>query len=200
MTTSVATYNRVAKILHWLIAAAIIGMLILGWVMADDDMPNGLAKFAMFQWHKSIGITILALSLFRLVWRLINPPPSLPQDLPKWQRISAQIAYIGFYFLMLAMPFSGWALNSATPYKITLYGLIPLPNLPIIPSLPDEAKHAWKGIFAESHETMAYILAALIFLHIGAALKHHFIRRDDMLLRMSPQFLVSFLRNIRGEK
>ena len=121
-------------------------------------------------------------------------------SLPVWQRHLASTVYVLFYVLMIGMPLSGWILNSASPYKITLFGLLPWPNLPVIPELADETKKLVHDAAGEAHETSAYIFAGLIMLHWGAALYHHFIRRDDTAIRMAPGFMVGVLNKLRGGK
>jgi cytochrome b561 len=190
-----AHYNAVAKTLHWLIALGIIGMLALGWIMGS--VPNGPLKFSLFQWHKSIGITILLLSLIRLGWRLIHTAPPLPADMPRWEVIAAKTTHVLFYILIIVMPLTGWIIVSASPLGLPtiLYGVIPWPHLPILPTL--ENKKQIGHFFGDVHGFLAYIIAGLLVLHIGAAWKHHLINRDDVLLRMAPRFLHPALNAIR---
>lgn len=158
----------------------IIGLVVFGLLMTQEWMPN---RFAIFQWHKSIGITVLVLSVLRLVWRLTHRPPDLPKTLPRWQRTASHATHGLFYALMIIMPLLGWAMVSASelPIPTVLYGLVGLPDMPGIP----EAK-AVAGRFRLLHEIGAKIFIALIALHIGAALKHHVKDRDDVLRRMAP--------------
>jgi cytochrome b561 len=192
------SYDRVAKFLHWLIALAIIGMLALGWIMSS--MPNAPGKFALFQWHKSIGITILLLSLIRLAWRLMHPPPALPAAMPRWEKYAANLTHSLFYVLMIGMPFLGWIMVSASKMNIPtmLYGFIPWPHLPVIPTLDN--KDAIGHTAGQMHGLLAYVLAGLIVLHIGAASKHHLIERNDVVLRMAPRPLHGILNWMRGQK
>jgi cytochrome b561 len=194
MFTFHPSYNAVAKFLHWVIALAIVGMLALGWIMTS--MPNAPSKFALFQWHKSIGITILLLSLFRLIWRLMHKAPPLPVTMPDWEKFAAQATHFLFYVLMIGMPLTGWIMVSASPIPTILYGVVPWPNLPVLPDL--ENKRAIGHFFGGAHGFAAYILAALLVLHIGAAWKHHLFNRDDVLLRMAPRFMHPLLNKIRG--
>ncbi len=190
------SYNAVAKTLHWLIAWAIIGMLALGWIMTS--MANTPLKFSLFQWHKSIGITILLLSLIRLGWRLTHTAPPLPATMPGWEKIAAQAAHALFYVLIIAMPLTGWVIVSASPLNLPtiLYGIVPWPHLPVIPDLGNkkEIGHAFGWV----HGKLAFLIAGLLVLHIGAAWKHHLIDRDDVLTRMAPGFLTGFLNRLRG--
>ena len=137
-----ARYTGVAIALHWLIAFAIIGLILVGWNMSDmaDDNP---AKEQLYQMHKSFGIMILVLTLARIVWRVMNPPPPLPAEFKGWETTLSHITHIGFYGLMLAMPLSGWALVS-TAYEFdiatVLFGVISWPDLPLS-FLANEAGH-----------------------------------------------------------
>ncbi len=196
MNRSKTAYDNVAKMLHWLIALAIIGMLVLGWLMTSDTIANGPSKFAMFQWHKSVGITILALSLLRLLWRFANPPPPLPPGMKKWEIAAAKITHILFYVLIIALPLVGWMMVSLSSFKTVLYGFLPLPNLPLLADM--ENKKELKELLEDMHGLLAYMTVALLALHIGAAGKHHLINRDDVLLRMAPKFAARFLEKIRS--
>jgi len=187
MQPTPTSYNAVAKILHWLIAASIIGMVALGWIMTDmDKSPD---KFALFQWHKSIGITILLLSVFRLVWRLLYRAPPLPANMKKWERYAAQVVHMLFYILIIGMPFTGWVIVSASSLNIPtiLYGIVPWPHLPFIAAL-DNKKDIGE-FFEELHGLLAYGIVGLLVVHILAAWKHHLVNRDDVLLRMAPKFI-----------
>lgn len=189
-------YHAIAKWLHWLMAAAIVAMLAIGWIMTDESLISGPPRFALYQWHKSIGITILALAVLRLGWRLLHPAPPYPATMKRWEKLAAQLVHIALYVLMIGMPLTGWLLSSASPYKTVLYGLVPLPNLPGLADLPNrqEVGH----FFGESHETLALVLAAFALIHIGAALKHHFYSKDDVLLRMAPRIIHPALLKLRG--
>ena len=193
--SAVASYNSVAKALHWTIALLIIGMLAIGWVMDDLEMP---LKFKIIQLHKSFGITILLLSVFRLLWRITHRAPALPAGMAKWEVGAAHATHALFYFLIIAMPFSGWVMASTAPFATFIFGLFPLPHVPFIADMADkrEIGHMARG----AHENMAFIMAGLIVLHVGAALKHHFIVRDDIVLRMVPRFLGGLLNRLRGQK
>lgn len=173
-------YSRVAIAFHWAIAMLIIGLVVFGWLMTKDWMPN---RFAVYQWHKSLGIVVLVLSLARLAWRFMNPPPVLPDGMKRWEITAAKITHIGFYALMIGMPLLGWAMVSASrlPIQNELFYLIPLPDLPGIPA-SDTVEDRFKFL----HETGAKLIILLFILHVGGALKHHFISRDNVLARMIP--------------
>jgi cytochrome b561 len=175
----------VAIILHWTMAVAILAMIGIGWTMGD--MPPGAEQFALVQLHKSIGVTLLVLTVLRLLWRLCNPPPEAPQSGAPLSKIAA-LAHAGFYALMVAMPLSGWILVSASPAGIatTLYSALPWPHLPGLPDLPRDAKEAIEGPIEFIHSKLAWVMIALLALHVGAALKHQFLDRDGVMARMAP--------------
>jgi cytochrome b561 len=178
-------YGLVAIALHWVIAAAILGLLVLGVLMVRLP-PGSSLQFELYQWHKSVGMTVFALSLLRLGWRLANPPPPLPANLRPWERALARVTHLGFYVLMLALPFSGWMMVSASVWGIptVLYGVIPLPHLPILSTL--ENKKPVEDALKVVHEWLAIGMVALLLLHVTGALKHHLVLRDDTLARMLP--------------
>ncbi len=182
---SASRYGMVAIGFHWLIAAAILGMLVLGTIMVEIS-PASPLKFALYQWHKSIGISILVLSLLRLAWRFANPVPPLPAGLQWWEIAAARGTHVGFYALMILLPVSGWAMVSVSPWNIPtiLYGIVELPHLPLRGMIEDHkgAESALK----EVHEWLGWGVVALLALHVAGALKHHFVMRDDTLLRMLP--------------
>jgi cytochrome b561 len=180
-------YDGVAIALHWLTALAIIGLIAMGLIMTD--LPRGSAlQFKMFQLHKSVGVTVLALTLLRLAWRLAHRPPPLPDEMPAWEKLAAHAGHLGLYGLMFAMPLSGWAVVSASPLNIptVLYGVIPWPHLPILSTLADKKPVA--EALEDLHSAGAWILIALLVVHAGAALRHHFLMKDDVLRRMVPRF------------
>ncbi len=179
-------YSLVAIVLHWAIAIAILGQIALGLYMTrlTDQQIN--LKFTLFQFHKSVGITILVLTLARLVWRLLHRPPPPPVGQPAWERRAAQASHIAFYGFMIGLPLTGWIIVSTSPLDIptVLFGVIPLPDLPGLNTLSNAAGISAR--FAEIHAVAAYILLATVVLHVAAALKHHTIDRDEVLWRMLP--------------
>jgi cytochrome b561 len=191
MTTAANTrlrYGTVAMTLHWLIALLIIGNLCSGFLLANvlpDDMPW---RFNAIQLHKSIGLTVLMLSVLRLVWRLVNPIPPLPAGMSLPLRIAARGTHYLFYTLIIGIPLAGWAWVSSSPRGLpTFYfWLFRWPNLPFLANQPHDVKVANANFYHETHEYLAYFAAVLLVLHIGAALYHHFFRGDDVLRRMWP--------------
>ncbi len=178
-------YSTVAILLHWLIAAALVFQVLVAWRMHDLKTPLG---FALTQLHKSVGITILLLSLARLGWRLANPPPPEPAALVGWERTLAGIVHVGLYVIMIGMPITGWIMVSASRIDIPtlLYGVVPWPHLPVA-YLEPAAKTAWHGFGRESHEWLSFGAYALIALHVAGALKHQLLDRNlPVLSRMAP--------------
>jgi len=176
-------YGRIAITFHWLMAALILGML--GFGLYLDSLPQSDPRlFQLYQLHKSVGFVVLALAALRLIWRLANPAPRLPAGMPVWERLAAHLGHIGLYGLIFAMPITGWLMVSASPWGIptVVFNLLPVPHLPY-PELLGPKDQA-EVFFKLLHAYGAYLLMALIAVHIGAALKHHFIARDDTLRRM----------------
>jgi cytochrome b561 len=167
-------------------------MIPLGLYMSDlNELANPTQAqtkevFQLYQLHKSIGITILLLSVLRVLWRIFNPPPPLPDSMPGWERAGAMLTHYAFYFLILAIPLVGWAMVSTEKYYIptVLFSTIPWPHIALWDNLASKAE--WNEFFDKSHMVLAWTVVPLLALHIGAALKHHFFERDDVLSRMTP--------------
>ena len=180
-----ARYTAVAILLHWLIAAGIAALIVIGLIMTQLSarLPQ-MEVFKLYQLHKSIGITVLLLAVLRLLWRLTHRPPPLPQEMPAVEKGAAHGLHWLLYLLMIGLPLTGWAVVSSSPFNLptVLYSLVPWPDLPILPRLPNKA--AVSHALAWVHAYGAWILIALLVAHIGAALRHHFIRRDPTLGRM----------------
>lgn len=168
-------FGIIAISLHWIIAVLIIGLLALGLYMVN--LPISLEKLKLYGWHKEYGFLVLFLAIFRIIWRLGNQMPELA--LPMLEKIAARSMHWAFYFFMFAMPISGWLITSAAGLPASFFGLFTLPNL----VAPDEHNRV---LFEWVHEWLGYALIAAIMLHTAAALKHHFINKDDILRRMFP--------------
>lgn len=168
-------YGLIAILLHWSIALLIIGMLTLGLIMVR--MPISLEKLKFYGWHKEVGILILELVILRIIWRLYNILPELPKEMPIFEKLAARSVHLIFYGFMIAMPLTGWLMSSAAGLTVSFFGLFLLPNL-VGPN------PALMHNLALVHEWLGYSLIALIALHSAAALKHHFIDKDDILRRM----------------
>lgn len=178
-TSSITRYHGVAVLLHWLLAAALIGIFVLGSYMAD--LPFSPRRLQLYSWHKWAGVVILLLSALRLVWRLTHRPPALPakieQAMPRWQAIAHHATHHGLYLLFFAVPLIGWAYSSAAGFPIVLFGVLPLPDfVPVSPALAEFIK-PW-------HELSAVAMLLLAGLHVAGALKHVVIDRDGLLQRM----------------
>jgi cytochrome b561 len=149
-----------AKFFHWTVALLVVVQVGLGFAAALWRLSP--LKLDLFVWHKSVGILILALMLARLVWRLANRAPALPPQTPAWERHAAHASHGLLYALAIALPLSGWVINSAAAVPFSVFWLLPLP--PIV--APDEG--------------------VVLAVHIGAALRHHLVKHDAVLLRMLP--------------
>lgn len=179
-------YATVAILLHWTIALAIVLQVVLAGRMEGPPSPM---SFAITQLHKSVGITILLLSLARLGWRLANPPPPLPAAMAPWEAALSKAVHWGFYVIMIAMPLTGWLMVSASRIAVPtlLYGVIPWPHVPGVAELAPGAKHVWFKAAQNSHHLLAKGLYVLLALHVAGALKHQLFRRDEPVLsRMAP--------------
>lgn len=170
-------YGAVAGFLHWLVVALILVQF--GLALYAETLGLGLEKLATLARHKSVGITIFGLAVLRLCWRRWSPPPPLPASMPRWEHMAARSSHILLYALLLVLPLTGWLMSSAAGFSVSWFGLFALPDL--IPADP-----LWQGRLESVHETLAWSLAALALLHALAALRHHFVLRDQVLLRMLP--------------
>ncbi len=170
-------YSTVSLTLHWLTAVLVIAQIALIWAHEATDGP---ASREFVNLHKSVGLSILVLTLARLGWRIANPAIPLPAETPRWQKLAARATHVLFYVFLLAMPLVGWAASSAAGREIVWFGLFEWPLLPI------GGGRETAGDLMDVHETAARLLIALVVLHILGALKHHFVDRDNVLHRMIP--------------
>jgi cytochrome b561 len=168
-------YSTGAIWFHWIIAALVVFNIIVG--IFHEGVP---ALRALMGAHKAVGITVLVLTLGRLAWRLSHRPPPLPADVAPWEQIMARTVRILFYALLLLMPLSGWTMVSASqhPRPLSWFGLFDVPLLGV--------SHAAGGPASTMHAVLGYLLAALVLLHVAAALRHHFILRNSVMGRMVP--------------
>lgn len=174
---SLRRWGSVAQLLHWVIVALIAVQVTLAWIA--DDLPLGLKKLAMLARHKSVGITILGLAVLRLIWRRLNPTPALPPGLKPYERVLAHFTHGALYVLLFAMPLSGWMMSSARGFPVSWFGWVQLPDL-----VPKNRR--LYDALVDTHEALALVLAAVVALHVAAALKHHYFLKDDVLRRMLP--------------
>jgi cytochrome b561 len=177
LKNTASKYGAIAQLFHWTIVVLVITQFVLG--LRADSLPRGMALLQTLALHKSIGITILVLAILRLIWRALNPVPPMPLNTPLWQRLAGRVSHFALYALLLLMPIFGWLMSSARNFPVSWFGAVTLPDM-IGPS-----EQAYR-FFHEGHEFLARVLFVLALLHIAAALKHHFIDRDDVLLRMLP--------------
>jgi cytochrome b561 len=172
-------YGGMTQALHWIVAGLIVTQYVLARMAAH--LPLGARKLALLAEHKSVGMTVLILAVIRLAWRLKNPPPSLPANMYWVERLLARLTHMGFYVLLFAMPLSGWLMSSAKNYSVSWFGAFSWPNL-IGPS--ETAFNFFKTL----HHLLSKLLFGIASLHILAALKHHFWNKDEVLVRMLPNF------------
>jgi cytochrome b561 len=171
-----AGWGALLRAFHWLIAALILAQGVIGLTMVQMGLTP--AKVRVFALHKSIGMTILALVLLRIAWRLGERRPADPPAMPRWQRRAARVVHLALYVLILAIPLSGWWFNSASNAPLVWFGWLSLP------SLTGGYDPVWKPRALLVHQTLFWVLIALLVAHVGAALWHHFRERDDVLRRM----------------
>lgn len=174
------SYGTVAKAFHWGMFLIILGMVIIGNYMHDlpADTPEQMVyKFGLYANHKSFGILILVLVILRLGWRMINPVPKMPDSMSRIESLSAHAMHMLLYIIMLVQPLFGWLMSSYGGHPVKFFGLD-------LPALADKDK-AMGEFFHEAHELTAMLLIAAFSIHVGAALFHHYIRKDDVMDRMS---------------
>lgn len=176
-------YGGVAIAFHWLLAVALVGSFSVGFYMSD--LPFSPQRLKLINWHKWAGVTILALSAARLLWRLTHRAPPLPARvfgaMRPWQRHAHHATHALLYVLFFAVPLSGWAYSSAVGFPIVWFGVLPLPDwVPVNKELAD-------AVLKPLHRTFAFALAALVVLHVAATLKHQFVDRDGLFWRMWPR-------------
>ena len=176
--TPTLRYARPAIALHWLMAWVIIALYFVG--ISISDIPVGPDRITVVTWHKWIGVCVALLWLMRFMVRLTHTPPPLPTGSPAWQNTAAHLVHIALYVLMIAIPLSGWLMSSAKGFSTTFFGLFDLPNLV-------ERDKTLAATLKDMHGLLANLLMTLVAVHIGAALKHQFIDKDNLLDRMRPE-------------
>ncbi|MDE2337708.1 MAG: cytochrome b [Gammaproteobacteria bacterium] len=172
-----ARWGALSQLFHWLIAALIGVQIALGLI--GTELPLSMTKLATLARHKSLGITLLALMLVRLTWRALNPTPALPDTLKPHERVLARVTHTGLYVLVIALPLTGWIMSSARGFPVSWFNLFQLPNLV-------GRNAALYHAMVRTHVLLAIALGLILVLHIAAALKHHFVLKDDTLRRMLP--------------
>jgi cytochrome b561 len=177
MDVTMQKFGRARRSFHWLIAGLLLIQIPLALYMVDQ--PEGADQFANYALHKSFGMVLFSVGVARLVWALLSKRPALPADTPRWEKVIAKVTQAILYILICLMPMSGWMMSSLADVPITIFGLFTLPML--VP--PD--KETMES-FRDMHEIQSWILLTVITLHAAAALRHHFITRNDILRSMLP--------------
>lgn len=171
-------YTTTAKLLHWLVASLVaVQFVLVNLAERAEDADDLVSELSLFVNHRSVGITILALIIFRLLWRWRNPPPPLPEIVPRWQLMASRVSHYSLYGILLIMPISGWLMSSAADVSVSWFGLVNLPDF-VAPN------HDREEFFEEIHELLATLLLVIASLHILAALKHGLFDKDGVLQRM----------------
>ncbi|MEQ1809203.1 MAG: cytochrome b/b6 domain-containing protein [Terricaulis sp.] len=197
MAARAQRYTAVAIVLHWAIAVAILFMIPMGlWMHESAEHGDVSARlFSAYQLHKSIGLTVLALSLVRLGWRLMNPPPPMPAHMPGWERFIAVATHWAFYALMIGLPLSGWlyvstgwSIHDEAPLPVAThwFGLFQVPALFGLNQADLGVREDAAEAALTAHAYLAYAALGLAALHVAAALKHQFFDRDEVLAHMVP--------------
>lgn len=170
-------YTRTAILLHWLVGLGLVGTFALGFYM--EGLPFSPDKLKLYSWHKWAGMTLLVLVGVRLVWRATHRPPALPPTMGPLARLAANAGHGLLYFLMVAIPVSGWLMSSAKGVPVVWFGVLPLPDL--------VAKDKELGeMLQDMHVILNYTMVVAVAGHAAAALQHHFIKKDEVLTRMLP--------------
>ena len=169
------TYTPVAKGLHWLMAVMIIGLLVLGVYM--HELPLSPQKLELYSWHKWFGVTVFLLVWLRLAWRVTHRPPALPESMSPLIQLAAHAGHFALYGLMIAIPMTGWLMSSAKGFQTVWFGVLPIPDL-----LGRDKDMG--DLLQLVHKGLNILLMLTLAGHLGAALWHHFVLKDDTLRRM----------------
>lgn len=189
LKTDSKSYNKIAVWLHWSIGGLIGFLLIVGFSMGYISKDDISLRAMVYNWHKTIGMLILILSVVRLIWKLTHKAPAPLPGLKAWEKMMAKSLHSLFYVFMIGMPLVGWAIISTSRFPSFFFNWtkMRIPELPFWSSLDKVAKRDMHKFFEETHELMAFAGIALILLHVFAALKHHKAGRD-ILVRMIPNY------------
>jgi cytochrome b561 len=173
-------YGAIALLLHWSMALLVIGLAALGLYMVTlADVGFSTKKISLVLFHKEFGVLALLLLATRLAWRITQTLPRLVENLPDWQKITARFVHLAFYGLLIALPMTGWIMSSAAGIPVSFFGLFMLPDFVY---RNDELFQLYMAI----HKWLGYMLILFVFVHVGAALMHHFVFKDDTLRKMLP--------------
>lgn len=174
-------YRAIAIALHWLMAIVLILLVVLGLYMVSlPDVGFDTRKIVLILYHKQLGIFALTLAVLRLAWRVGHALPALVETLPEWQKVIARFVHLCLYGLMFALPVTGWLMSSAAGFPVSFLGLFELPDL------ISHNDYLFRA-FVQAHKWLSYALIGLTLLHIGAALGHHFLAKDETLQKMLPR-------------
>lgn len=174
--SSPASYDPVAKGLHWLMAVLIIGLWCVGLTM--EEMPKGDLRSQVIGIHKALGVVVLALVVVRLAWRATHRTPELPDGMPALEKLGAKLGHRALYALMVAIPVDGILMSQAGGRAVNVFGFV----LPTLVEKNEQMKKFW----GEGHELLAWVLAVVLVVHVVAALRHHVMLKDDVMRRMLP--------------
>ncbi len=176
--TEATRYTRTAIALHWVVALLVLANLAFGLYLVG--LPLSPQKLRYFSWHKWVGVTVFVLATARILWRLRHAPPLLSDSMPAWERRLANASHTLLYVLIFAAPLSGWLFSSAAGFQTVYLGVLPIPDL--------LAKNRELAEFLKiAHHWINYTMAAVVALHVAAALKHRFVGRDEVFARMLPR-------------
>ena len=174
-------YTGTAIAFHWVLALALLGLFGMGLFMTD--LPISPLRLKLYNWHKWAGVTVLTLSVLRLLWRITHRPPPLPdqlaQAMPAWQRWAHHGTHHALYALFFIVPLVGWAYSSAAGFPVVLFGVLPLPDFVSADKELAELIKPW-------HEISAFAMMGLVVLHVAAAFKHQWWDKDHLIQRMMP--------------
>lgn len=180
------SWNLPARIFHWIMALMIGMMLIFGTIMSNTT--DIVTQFEMVQQHKSVGFTVFVLGLLRVIWRLTYRAPGLPEEMPGWQKTASHVSHLALYGLIIAIPLSGWLMVTSSPLNDPGAYPVQIPNMVFglfeMPDLFATGDKALSDTFHTVHIVLTKALMALLLLHVAAALKHQFVDRDGLLMRM----------------
>lgn len=177
MTEAGKRYSTISILLHWLIAALVLVQILL---ISAHDATEGPMSREFVQIHKSVGLAVLLLTLFRIGWRVANPPPALPATMKPWEKALSGMVHVLFYVALILLPLTGWAASSAMRREIVWFGLFNWPLLPV------GGGRETAGALMDLHGIAVKTVYGLVALHVIGALKHQFIDRDTVLGRMVP--------------
>jgi cytochrome b561 len=175
LASTATSYGLVARSLHWII---VLGIIVQYFLAEAEESESAATAVSPMNLHMSLGITLLALAVARVLWRIFDRTPAWPAQMRRYERVLATVVHVAFYVLLFAIPISGWLLASVEGESLSWFGWLNLPALG--PPGGEEREH----LIEEVHEVLFNVLFGLALLHVVAALKHHFIDRDNVLRRM----------------